>query len=660
MPVKEHVNKLINEKSPYLLQHAHNPVEWYPWGDEAFNKAQAEDKPIFLSIGYSSCHWCHVMERECFEDEEVAELLNRSFVSIKVDREERADVDHFYMEACMALNGQGGWPLSAFLTHDRHPFFAGTYFPKYDSAYGTGFMSLLKRINEVWTTERASVEHTAASITEHFYQAETAKGAPSLETCTEAYEQFEQRFDPLYGGFGSSPKFPSVQNLLFLLRYGVLFPKSNAHAMVGQTLDCMATGGIFDPIGGGFFRYSTDRKWLVPHFEKMLYDNAMLLLVYAEASLVLDSKYKAVAQRVVEYCMREMLGSQGGFFTAEDADSEGEEGKIYLWTPKQIIDALWEPDGKAFCRDYDITPNGNFEGKNIPNRIGKNFIADDPRLKKLLTARDERVHPFKDDKVLASSNGLMIAALAAAGRMLKEHKWIVQAGYTADFIVQNLFWDDRMMSRWREGQAAHPAVLDDYAYMLWGALELYEATYQMKWLRLAEDLSDQMLELFGSGSGLLYLSGKDVHDLPLRQSTASDSALPSGNAVAALCFTRLAAITENENLRRAAEDILAAAWGELEQAPLAYAGMLCAYMTKEAGGHVSIAAGEGMSELLSALSSYNPFLTVSVCSSNYENVDESKRPLSGKATAYYCNRNGCRPPVTEPPELASLVKTMPI
>jgi len=432
----KYTNKLISEKSPYLLQHAHNPVDWYPWGDEAFAKAKAEDKPIFLSIGYSTCHWCHVMERECFEDEEVAALLNQGFVSIKVDREERPDIDSVYMNVCQAMTGSGGWPLTVFLTPEGHPFFAGTYFPKHSRYGGVGFVELLKAIREKWAENREELEGLGKEIMDRIaaQMNESSLGEPNSELLHGGYRSLEKSFDPVYGGFGGAPKFPTPHHLLFLLRYWKRFQKPPALEMVEKTLLAMYCGGIFDHIGFGFSRYSTDRQWLVPHFEKMLYDNALLSLAYLEAYQATGKAFYAkVARDIFTYILRDMTSPEGGFYTAEDADSEGVEGKFYLWTPDEVKDVLGADDGEYFCGLYDITEKGNFEGKNILNLLDKmpelsldGVIGPDEAERgnplknervdalrnKLFAAREKRVHPFKDDKILTSWNGLMIASLA--------------------------------------------------------------------------------------------------------------------------------------------------------------------------------------------------------------------------------------------------------
>ncbi len=655
-------NRLIHEKSPYLLQHANNPVNWYPWGDEAFEEARRRGVPVFLSIGYSSCHWCHVMERECFEDREVADKLNANFVSVKVDREERPDVDHLYMEACAALTGGGGWPLSCFARHDRRPFFAGTYFPKHDRAGLPGFMTVLDNISSLWKHDRQRLERAAESLVGHMSERVVLEKGTLGGVCEAAYGQLERSFDSRYGGFGTQPKFPSAHNLLFLLRYGLIYRDSRAHEMVRKTLDGMAAGGIFDHIGGGFCRYSTDARWLVPHFEKMLYDNAMLAMAYAEAAAAfVRADYEAVARRVFEYCARDMLGADGGFFTAEDADSEGVEGKYYLWTPGEVIKALGGGEGERFCQLFHITEPGNFEGKSIPNLIGrqlsheeKNFAAQ--CFPKLLSERAKRVPPFKDDKTPAAGNGLMVASLALAGRLLREQAFIRQAECTARFMLGSLVQGGRLMSGRREGVAAHPATSDDYAYLVWGLVELHQATHNPDWLELAAQWADSMLALFRDDEdGALFLSGGDVHDLPLRQKNTHDGALPSGNSVAALNLLRLARLTGREEYEARAEAILDALAGMAEAYPAGLTALLMSKLYMEnLGTEVMIASGKGLDEMLQAAEGYLPFTTVSVRGMGYEKMDAlapSFQPMDAlydTATAYLCSKGACQQPVTEP------------
>lgn len=666
MPVTAHTNRLIHEKSPYLLQHAHNPVDWYSWGDEAFAKAKAEDKPVFLSIGYSTCHWCHVMEHESFEDEEVAAYLNQNFISIKVDREERPDVDAFYMDACMALTGSGGWPLSCFLTHGRKPFFAGTYFPKHDGLYGMGFLSLLAEIHRVWQNRRDDLLESADSISLHIDEpmsdAELKPGRSEA-----AFHHLESVFDSRYGGFGSAPKFPALQNLLFLIRYGWKHQEQKAYAMGRKTLDSMAEGGICDHIGGGFCRYSTDRQWLVPHFEKMMVDNALHILVYSEAAALFGNQYAETASRVTQFCMREMLGPDGGFYTAMDADSGGEEGKFYVFSPDEILQVLGKKDGERCCKLYHITPEGNFEGKSIPNTIGSGLKEEDAAFAKrcselLLQYRGGRTPPFRDDKVTAMVNGLMIAALAVEGHILQDGACIEAAERCASFLLSSLVRSGRLMNRWRSGESGVPASSDDYACLIWGLIELYEATFKPEWLRQAVLFTEKMDVLFrDSENGGYFLTGSDIKDLPIRQKNFQDAAMPSGNAVMAMNLLRLSRICAKESYAELANGILKQAAPLLNSQPSACCGLLCSLLYLEDGGtEVVLAGGEGFNDLQKGLPVFSPFLSSAACGNGFDILDvapylKEYGPVDGKAAAYICRNGTCRKPEISPEKLRELL-----
>ncbi len=669
MPVKEYTNRLINEKSPYLLQHAHNPVDWFPWGDEAFEKAKAEDKPVFLSIGYSTCHWCHVMERESFEDEEVAAILNKGFISIKVDKEERPDVDAFYMDACLALNGSGGWPLSCFLTHDRKPFFAGTYFPKNDSSYGVGFTSVLEQIHEMWKNKRQDILKSADSIALHLKrQGNTSKLKP--DRAQFAFKQLESQFDKQYGGFGAAPKFPSLQNMLFLIRYGMAHNEQQAFDMVRKTLDCMAEGGINDHIGGGFCRYSTDRIWLVPHFEKMMYDNAMHIIVYSEAAALLDRRYADIALDTTRFCLREMLDEAGGFYTATDADSEGVEGKFYVFTPDEIKNILGEEDGKRYCELYHITKQGNFEGKSIPNLIGSGISERDAEFAKkcsesILQFRNKRIPPFKDDKVTTMVNGLMTAALALEGRILKDSGCINTAVRCASFMLSELVKDGRLMSGWRSGVSTIPASSDDYASMIWGLIELYEATFDPKWLKHAVGFTEKMNELFWDNQEFgYYLSGSDVNDLPVRQKIIYDGALPCGNSIMAMNLIRLSRLCANEKYEDAANKIIESAAQLLNNQPSSCCGLLCSQLyLKNGGTEIILVNGDGFDTLKAGLPDCSQFTSAAVCGKSFEEIVSvapylrDYHSLDGKAAAYVCKKGSCHKAVTTPEMLKETLLT---
>ena len=682
MSTNKHANRLIHEKSPYLLQHAHNPVDWYPWGEEAFKKARAEDKPIFLSIGYSTCHWCHVMERESFEDKEVAEVLNQNFVSIKVDREERPDIDHIYMTFCQALTGHGGWPLTIILTPDQKPFYAGTYFPKKGRMGMPGILDILNRISKAWKQDKESLIEASEQIFKGVQPDFLVKGEEaeiSDDILDKAYLALKRSFEPSYGGFSTAPKFPTPHNLSFLLRYWKARGEEEALRMVEKTLDGMARGGIFDHIGYGFSRYSTDQKWLVPHFEKMLYDNALLTIAYLEAFQCTGKEvYRQVAEKVFTYVLRDMTSPEGGFYSAEDADSEGEEGKFYLWKPEEIKEILGESDGQAFCEYYGITPIGNFEGKNIPNRIhakeavnhGEEAIA--PLREKVFEHRERRFRPYKDDKILTSWNGLMIAAMAIGGKVLENWAYTQAAERAVEFILDRLVRkeDGRLLARYREGEASHLACVDDYAYLVWGLIELYETTYKPIYLHHALHFNGDMVKYFwDEENGGLFLYGKDGEQLIARPKEIYDGALPSGNSVAALNFLRLARLTGDSRLEEMGERQIRAFGKALQRSPAAYTHFMTAVMFAALPGQEIVVAGEPVQEdtqkMLKVLRSrFMPQAVILVKPMGEEGemlariapfVREQK-PIGGKAAAYVCQNFACQAPVTDPSRLAQMLK----
>ncbi|ABK18225.1 thioredoxin domain-containing protein [Syntrophobacter fumaroxidans] len=552
-------NRLSAEKSPYLLQHADNPVDWYPWGEEAFRKAKEEDKPVFLSIGYATCHWCHVMERESFEDEEVAALLNEHVVAVKVDREERPDIDQIYMTVCQALLGSGGWPLSVFMTPEKNAFFAGSYFPKHARLGMAGFTDVIRRIVHMWKNDRERLLEAGRQITESIQPrpVQTVGSLPGPEVLEEAYSRLSRAFDATWGGFGSKPKFPTPHHLTFLLRWHRRNPWSDALAIVEKTLDGMRDGGIFDQVGFGFHRYSVDEKWLVPHFEKMLYDQAMLALAYLEAFQVTGrERHGRVAREIFEYVLRDMTDPDGGFYSAEDADSEGVEGRFYVWTPAEVNALLGNEIGETFCRFFDITPEGNFEdGRSIPHLaeladslsdrdepgIGglEDLLEKGRRL--LFEARRMRVHPLKDDKILTSWNGLMIAALSKGSRALGDRSYALAASRAADFILDRMRRDSgRLHRRYRKGEAAIHAYADDYAFFIWGLIELYEAAFDVRYLEEAVKLQDLMIDLFwDDAEGGFFFTPNDGENLIVREREIYDGAVPSSNSAAALNLLRL-------------------------------------------------------------------------------------------------------------------------
>jgi len=611
------------------------------------------------------------MERESFEDEEVAHYLNRYFICIKVDREERPDVDSIYMSVCQSLTGHGGWPLTVFLTPDKRPFYAGTYFPKHDRMGIPGLISILHTINDAWIDDRQALLDSADKILSH-EKAERRPKASDItqDTAHDAFIQLKHAFDNTYGGFGNAPKFPSPHNLLFLLRYWYSTKEPYALEMVRKTLDSMKNGGIYDHIGFGFSRYSTDRKWLVPHFEKMLYDNAMLAIAYAEAFVATrDNSFAETARQILEYILRDMTSPEGGFYSAEDADSEGVEGKFYVWSLKEIIEVLGEKDGTEYSKLYGITPAGNFEGSNIPSLIEKGNIPKDRKefaevcRKKLFDYREKRVHPYKDDKILTSWNGLMIAAMAYCGKALGDTKYITSAQKCADFILQKLIRNDgRLLARYRGGDAAIAAYLEDYSFLVWGLLELYQAKYDASYLKKALVLNSQMLELFGDDSlSGLFLYGHDSEELITRPRECYDGAIPSGNSAAVMNLLRISRITGQHELEERANTIINYFSSDIEAYPTGHSYMLCGYLylSSEKSSEVVI-AGSGYNDMLTAYNGiYAPF-TVSIAQITPELINiapyvSEYSDQNGKAAAYVCRNFSCMPPVTNASKLTEIL-----
>ncbi|MDA3130870.1 thioredoxin domain-containing protein [Aliibacillus thermotolerans] len=552
-------NKLITEKSPYLLQHAHNPVHWYPWGEEAFERARTERKPVLVSIGYSTCHWCHVMNRESFEDPKIAAFLNEHFVAIKVDREERPDIDAIYMEVCQIMTGHGGWPLNVFLTPEQEPFFAGTYFPKEPMPNMPSFLEVLKQLSDRYHSHPEEISQIGAKMRE-VLQEEITEGVLSEEVIHRGFQALRQQFDPVHGGFREAPKFPMPHVLMYLFRYYHFMGEETALKMAVKTLDQMARGGMYDHIGFGFSRYSVDETWLVPHFEKMLYDNALLAITYTEAfQITKEDRFRQVAEEVLTYVLRDMQDEGGAFYSGEDADSEGVEGKFYVWTKEEVMDVLGPEDGALFCEVYDITGRGNFEGKNIPNLLKEtpeSFAArnglDVEKVKEILRRakkqlfhhRKKRVPPHKDDKILTSWNGLMIVALAKAARAFGERTYEDEAKRAFAFLENNLVVDGRLMVRFRDGDVLQKGFIDEYANMLWAALELYETTFAVTYVTKAKHYADEMIRLFWDAEkGGFFFYGSDSEPLLVRPKETFDNAMPSGNSVASLQLLRLARFT---------------------------------------------------------------------------------------------------------------------
>lgn len=680
-------NRLTHELSPYLLQHASNPVDWHAWGNEAFDKARREDKPIFLSIGYSTCHWCHVMANESFEDEDVASLLSKWFVSIKVDREERPDIDNIYMTVCQAMIGQGGWPLTIIMTPDRKPFFAATYIPKFGRYGRPGLMELLPRIAEIWRDRRSEVLDSAEAVTQAISnsmarpQVETAL---SFDVIQKAFDQLAARFDRRNGGFGGAPKFPSPHNLVFLLRYAYRTKNRAAVEMVRNTLVQMRAGGIYDHLGFGFHRYSTDAEWKVPHFEKMLYDQALLLMAYTEAWQVTGQDvFRRTVSEIIEYLSRDLRSPEGGFYSAEDADSEGEEGKFYLWTRDEIIQILGEEQGSQVAEYFQVRPGGNFDDEATRQHSGRNILytkpgfdaspdAYDPKLDearvKLLEARKRRIRPSLDDKILTDWNGLTIAALAIASRVFQVSAYYDAADSAASFLLSRLAdVNGRLLHRYRNGQAGIQASLDDYSFLVWGCLELYETRYQSSWLETARNLTLEQIERFwDEKDGGFFFTPSDGEQLIVKQKELYDGAVPSGNSVAYFNLLRLGRLTGDPEFEARAARLAAYASSQVSLAPLAYTAFLTALdfalgPTREI---VISGSGEEAQKMLKLVqATYLPDSVVV----GYEPGDatletvapfvKSQPPVDGRAAAYVCRNHACERPVTDVLELSALLST---
>jgi uncharacterized protein YyaL (SSP411 family) len=677
-----HTNRLATEQSPYLLQHAHNPVDWYPWGEEAFARAKAEDKPIFLSVGYATCHWCHVMERESFENEAIADILNRHFISIKVDREERPDVDAVYMEAVQALTGQGGWPMSVFMTPDRKPFYGGTYFPPKNAHGRPGFPTLLEELAKAWKDRRSEVLTSAESIVQHLQPARTGPGGtqmPDPAPRDKGYRSQASSFDDHYGGFGPAPKFPRPHGVRFLLRYYATTGETKALEMACKTLDSMAGGGIYDHLGGGFARYSTDAFWLVPHFEKMLYDNAGLAQAYLEAyQLTGEADYATIARETLDYVLREMTSPEGGFYSAEDADSEGVEGKYYVWTPAEVQAVLGEADAPMFCAYYDITPGGNFEhGWSIPNRaMSLQAFSDrygmtepqarvwlDERREALRVVRDRRIHPLRDDKVLTAWNAMMISAMAQAYQVLGDTRYREGALKAGGFVADVLMPEGRLLRRYREGHAAIDAFQEDYAWLILAYLDLYETTFETRWLQLAKDLTTTMIrEFWDDADPGFFLVGRHQEAMVVRTKDFYDGATPSANATALLALLRLAALTDDQLARDKAEALLARQKRHLDRHPsafLAFLGGVHFWLgpVKQIviGGRPDGDDTQAMIETVWHHYRPNTVLAKADGAAATELIPllEGRHVVDGPATAWVCVEQTCTLPTTDPQDLAA-------
>jgi len=689
-------NRLITEKSPYLLQHAYNPVDWFRWGEEAFDTALREDKPIFLSVGYSTCHWCHVMAHESFEDAEVARLMNETFICIKVDREERPDIDAVYMTVAQMMTGSGGWPLTIFMTPQKKPFFAATYIPK-ESRWGrTGLMEIIPRIDKIWKTRRDEVSRSAEQIAEALKKVPPSVAGDELDVhlMSEAYDQLAGQFDPRDGGFGTPPKFPTPHNLSFLLRYWQSTSDEQGLRMVEETLHKMQRGGIYDHLGFGFHRYSTDSQWLVPHFEKMLYDQAMLAIAYIEAYQATGKvQYQRTAREIFSYVLRDMTSPEGGFYSAEDADSEGVEGKFYIWTLDEIRLVLDEESAQLIIDVFNVTPEGNFAEEATGHKTGANILhlrksieeivadrgvpKDELREKieqarqKLFAHREERVHPHKDDKILTDWNGLMIAALAKGAQAFDAPEYAKAARHAADFVLRTIRRaDGRLMHRYRDGEAAVMGYAEDYAFLIWGLLDLYEATFDPADLQTALDLNEQFVTHFwDEQSGGFYSTSDDAEELLVRQKGAYDGAVPSANSVAMLNLLRLGRITANPEFDEKAAQIGQVFSESVKKIPVAYTQLLCALAFSVGPAYEIVIVGNSTASdtqaMLKALRKefiphkvvlFNPTEASSPAIHQLAEYTRHQPAVDGQATAYVCRNHACQQPTTNINQMLQILK----
>ncbi len=690
-------NRLIDENSPYLLQHADNPVDWYPWSDEAFEKAKEEDKPVFLSIGYSTCHWCHVMAHESFEDPKVAQQMNETFVNIKVDREERPDIDDIYMTVCQMATGRGGWPLTIVMTPDQKPFFAATYLPKESRGQQIGMMDLMPRIQELWEERREEALESAEQVMDSLKQ--TGNDAPgeqlTEETLDRAVRRMQSQFDRSHGGFGGEPKFPSPHNLLFLLRYAHRTKEEGPLEMVEHTLKSMRQGGVYDQVGYGFHRYSTDREWKLPHFEKMLYDQALLSQTYLEAYQVTEDRfYRKTVEEIFTYVLRDLRSQDGGFFSAEDADSEGGEGVYYQWTVKELKNVLGEEDAHIAIEYFNVKEEGNFREEASGQRTGKNVLhpgrpIDEiaPALgispeklsekmasirERLLEARDERPRPHLDDKILTSWNGLMISALAKAGGVLGEDLYLNAARNGASFVLEHLQIDDaRLLHRFRDGESAVLGHADDYAFFIRGLLDLYEATAEASFLQTATNLNEQFLEYFwDEQAGGFYFTAEDGEELITRKKSVQDGAKPSANSVAYLNLLRLARLTGNPDLETRAVQLEEAFADSIQKTPFSHTMFLCGVNQRIGTSHEVVVAGsrdhpETQRFLKAFRSEYHPnsvLLYRPTDETNNEDITtiapftEEQDDLNGEPAIYVCSDFSCQAPTTDLDEALDMMR----
>ena len=682
----KNMNRLADSKSPYLLQHKNNPVDWFPWGVEAFEKAKEENKPIFLSIGYSTCHWCHVMEHESFEDQQVAELMNENFVSIKVDREEMPEVDHLYMSVCQAMTGRGGWPLTIVMSPEKEPFFAGTYFPKTGRGNRPGMLELIPSLMNAWNNKQEDIQKTIEQVNNYLDKANNVQPGSALNrnTIDDAYNNFIERYDKNFGGFGKAPKFPSPHNLLFLLRYHKAYQDTMAKTMVENTLSKMRLGGIFDHIGFGFHRYSTDQEWFLPHFEKMLYDQAMISLAYLEAfEISKKQEYASIAHEIFSYVARDMTDENGGFYSAEDADSEGEEGKFYVWSTSEINKVLGSIEGKQFTDVYGFNENGNFHdeatGQLVPNNIPylKNRIIDysvknnidikslkvtlEKNRNTLFEYRRNRIHPLKDDKILTDWNGLMIAALAKGGTVLKEDKYTNAAERSANFILDNLRDENgRLYKRYRNGSTGLQPHIDDYAFFIWGLLNLYESNFNTYYLKSALELSEIMVaDFLDKKRGGFFIGPNNGEKLIVRAKDSYDGAIPSGNAVAAMNFIRISKFTGDSKWEDIAQNTFLAFSESIKRIPSAHSFMLTSFMYGlDNPKEIVIVAKEKNAKTMSSIRKiqevYNPNSIIIFKELKNRTELDNIAPwttmhdtVNDQITYYICENFSCRRPTTD-------------
>jgi uncharacterized protein len=679
----KHTNALINETSPYLLQHAHNPVEWYPWGETALERAKNENKPILLSIGYSACHWCHVMERESFENESIARLMNENFINIKVDREERPDLDQIYMTAVQMMTGHGGWPMTMFLTPEGVPFYGGTYFPPDDRYNMPGFPRILLSVAEAYHAQPEQVATTASTMLGELRRvglAEESRDLLTTEILDSAYRRTLANFDRTYGGFGGAPKFPPAMTLEFFLHIHHRTGAVDALEMVDYTARKMAEGGMYDQLGGGFHRYSVDAKWLVPHFEKMLYDNAQLARLYLHLYQVTKDEFaRRIAEETLDYIVREMTDSGGGFYSSQDADSEGHEGKFFVWSRSEITEALGEQDAKLFCQYFDVTDGGNFEGQNILHVNASladvaeknNLSLEDARAsieasrRKLFDLRELRVKPGRDEKILTAWNGLMLTGFAEAAAILNRTDYRRVAEKNARFLLDQLQHDGLLLRTYKDGSAKLNGYLEDYACLIDGLTALYEATGSLEWIAAAVSLADTMIAQFWDDeAGGFFFTGKSHEQLIVRSKEFLDNATPSGNSVAALCLLRLSLFTDSADYRRRATAVLRLIANQVRRYPSAFGYALTALDFYLASPLEIAVVGSGkdpkMQELLTALrETYIPNRVIAVCLADFDRAAalipllEGRNVLAKQPTVFVCQQKACQVPALTTEDLRS-------